>query len=438
MMTTDMLNKVSETIEKYNMINRGESVLCCLSGGADSVALLLCLHKLGADVKACHVNHLLRGDESMRDESFCVSLCEKFGVPLEVKRVDAKMFSQQGGYSFEEGARVLRYKIFSEQGCDKIATAHTLSDCLETAVFNLARGTGLTGLASIPPVRDNNIIRPLINCSRSEIVDFLVECGQDYVTDSTNLTDEYTRNRIRHNIVPQMKNMNPSLEKTFLGTLENLREDNAFILRQANKLQAFAKTSYGYKCEPLIQSDPAVSGRVIAAVLSEKGVSASRERILEVRELCRNGGKITVGKNVYLCSDKYMLYYESDTLGNFCFSAKIDEKMSIGCKTVCLEKKQPYSLNIHDNLTSFCADYDKIKGDILVRSRVSGDNITLIGREFTSSVKKIVQSAFKPHERKNAIILADNDGVIFVEKYGFADRVKADADTKSYLICKIS
>ena len=208
-----MIEKVRNTVEKYHMANTEESVLCCLSGGADSVALLLCLHEIFPQVRACHINHQLRGEESLRDECYCVEICQKLGVPIEVRRVDAKEYAQKLGKSVEEGARILRYQIFEEMGCDKIATAHSLSDCIETAIFNFARGTGITGLASIPPVR-GKIIRPLIECSRAEIEAFLSQRGVDWVTDSTNLTDDYTRNRIRHNIVPQLRQINPSLEKT--------------------------------------------------------------------------------------------------------------------------------------------------------------------------------------------------------------------------------
>ena len=127
-----MLEKVSETIAKYNMAEKGESLLCCLSGGADSVALLLCLKELGYSIKACHINHQLRGAESDRDQRFCVELCERLSVPIDVHRIDVHGYCAEHGVSVEQGARELRYGIFAACGCDKIATAHTLSDCIET------------------------------------------------------------------------------------------------------------------------------------------------------------------------------------------------------------------------------------------------------------------------------------------------------------------
>jgi len=271
-----MIEKVRNTVEKYHMANTEESVLCCLSGGADSVALLLCLHEIFPQVRACHINHQLRGEESLRDECYCVEICQKLGVPIEVRRVDAKEYAQKLGKSVEEGARILRYQIFEEIGCDKIATAHSLSDCIETAIFNFARGTGITGLASIPPVR-GKIIRPLIECSRAEIEEFLSERGVDWVTDSTNLTDDYTRNKIRHNVVPQLRQINPSLEKTMNGTLDNLREDAAFIKGMADELFESAYSGGGLDCAAIAAAHSALSGRAVMRLLKEAGGHLARD-----------------------------------------------------------------------------------------------------------------------------------------------------------------
>ena len=190
-----MLNKVAKTIEKYNMIKKSERILVGLSGGADSVSLLLCLRELGYDISACHINHQLRGDESLRDENFCIKLCRDLDIPIDVHRINVKEYCKMNSTSLEDGARKLRYNIFSNAETEKIATAHTLSDCFETLLFNIVRGTGLKGLCSIPPVRDN-IIRPLIDCTREDILEFLKKHNQSFVTDSTNLETEFTRNKV--------------------------------------------------------------------------------------------------------------------------------------------------------------------------------------------------------------------------------------------------
>ena len=207
--TETMLETVKQTIEDYHMLSPGEPVLAALSGGADSVALLRALLALGYSVRAFHLNHCLRGAESDRDETFCRALCERLGVPLTVERIDVR--AQTAGEGIEAAARRIRYErlVAAAQGA-KIATAHTADDNLETMLFHLARGTGPKGLAGIPPVR-GDIIRPLIGAERAQVEAYLAELGQDFVTDSTNLSGDYTRNRIRHEVVPVLRQLNPSV-----------------------------------------------------------------------------------------------------------------------------------------------------------------------------------------------------------------------------------
>ncbi|MBR2955503.1 MAG: tRNA lysidine(34) synthetase TilS, partial [Ruminococcus sp.] len=176
-----MLKKIRNTAEKYNMIKSGDAVVCGLSGGADSVCLLLSLNQLSAEMnfalEAIHVNHCLRGEESDRDQQFCHDLCKRLNIPFNAVSCDVKGYSEKNGLSCEEAARKLRYGIFREYSMGKLlATAHNADDNLETMLLNLIRGTGLKGIAGIPPVRDN-IIRPLIAVSRLEIEEYLQKCG---------------------------------------------------------------------------------------------------------------------------------------------------------------------------------------------------------------------------------------------------------------------
>ena len=212
--TDAMLETVKRTIADHAMLAPGETVLLALSGGADSVALLCALRALGYPVRAFHLNHCLRGAESDRDEAFCRALCERLGVPLTVERIDVR--AQTAGEGIEAAARRIRYERLAAaaQGA-KIATAHTADDNLETMLFHLARGTGPKGLAGIPPVRDG-VIRPLIGVERAQVEAYLAELGQDYVTDSTNLADSYTRNRIRHGVVPALRQINPEAGRAAL------------------------------------------------------------------------------------------------------------------------------------------------------------------------------------------------------------------------------
>ncbi|MDE7293582.1 MAG: tRNA lysidine(34) synthetase TilS, partial [Oscillospiraceae bacterium] len=198
-------NNAAAALHGHNMLKGHGHVVAALSGGADSVCLLLVLKKLrerlNFALSAVHINHNLRGEESDRDRDFCLRLCEREGIPIRVYSVNAAEYAEKKGYSTEEAARILRYDCFEKESerlsGALIATAHNMGDNTETVLFNLTRGTGVRGLGGIPYKRDN-IIRPLLDVSREEIEKYLEAHGQDFVTDSTNLTDDYTRNRIRH------------------------------------------------------------------------------------------------------------------------------------------------------------------------------------------------------------------------------------------------
>ena len=227
-----MLTKVYKFIKDNNMICRGDTVVCGLSGGADSVALLISMselsEKLGISVEALHVNHCLRGTESDGDEQFCRELCARLNVPFKAISCDVRSYAEQYSLSTEEAARKLRYDIFREHSKGKkLATAHNANDNRETVILNLARGTGIKGLAGIPMIR-GNIIRPLLTVTRKEIEDFLAKRSQPYVTDSTNLSDDYTRNKIRHRILPLLSEINSSAVETSINSINTVREENAF------------------------------------------------------------------------------------------------------------------------------------------------------------------------------------------------------------------
>ena len=213
-----MRNKVIKTIEKYNLINNGDNIIVALSGGADSVSLLYVLISLkeqyNLTVSAAHLNHQLRGEESVRDYNFVKNLCNSLDIKLFYKEVDINALSKETKESTELCGRNARYDFFQQLSNEhnaKIATAHTASDNLETVIYNIARGTSINGLKGIVPKR-NYIIRPLINVNREDVENFCTENSISYVNDSTNFLDDYTRNKIRHNVIPVLKNINSNAE----------------------------------------------------------------------------------------------------------------------------------------------------------------------------------------------------------------------------------
>ncbi len=431
-----MLDQILSVIEKYDMITPGDEVAVGLSGGADSVSLLLALNELKGRLKislsAIHVNHCIRGAESDRDEQFCRDLCRRLDIPFICGRFDVISISKEKKMSVETAARDVRYAFFAEQTAGKkLATAHNANDNAETVILNLTRGTGTKGAAGIPPVR-GNIIRPLIGVTRSEIEEFLAERGQDFVTDSTNLSDDYTRNTIRHNVIPVLEKINSALHRTILSDSDNFRTDNSFIEEQVQK--AFDSASEdGHTLKGLNSLHPALRRRCIAKLLSAHGIETSSRRIADIETIISEGGKINLKGNIYAVSASGTLTVKetepkterSDSVQALPLKSGTNRFMNRTVEAVYSD---------HDgNRDGIMIDADKTEGTVILRGRLPGDRIKLEGRDFTSSVKKLLNSRKDITDRDAVIFIADDDGPVFIEHIGIADRVKITKNTKKVL-----
>ena len=222
-----MLSKVKDYIKKHKLLSLSDLYIVTLSGGADSVALLLLLDEMGYKVHALHCNFHLRGEESDRDERFCEDLCLKKNIPFHRIHFDTLMYAETHKMSVEMAARELRYRYFEQLrkdiGAEGICVAHHQDDTVETVLLNLVRGTGLRGLTGIQP-RNGAILRPLLCVTRTEIEAYLATKQQDYVTDSTNLETDFVRNKIRLQVVPLLRQLNPAVSENIVRTAEHLTE----------------------------------------------------------------------------------------------------------------------------------------------------------------------------------------------------------------------
>ena len=235
-MTPAIKNRIKDFILSNGMLCPGMKVLCAVSGGADSVFMTAVLkeleQELGISVYAAHFEHGIRGEESLRDRDFAASFCAEIGIPVKLGSGDVPAYARESALSVEEAARKLRYEFLeqarTETGCNVIATAHNMDDNAETVVFNLARGSGGRGLAGIPPVR-GNIIRPVLCVSRKEIEAELAGIGTGYVTDSTNLTDDCTRNIIRHRVMPVLAEITEGAPAAVFRASCLVREDMEYL-----------------------------------------------------------------------------------------------------------------------------------------------------------------------------------------------------------------
>lgn len=414
------------------MLNGGESVTVALSGGADSVCLLLALNEikdeLNLKIDAIHINHCIRGDESDGDEEFCRRLCENLNIPLTVKRIDVPAYAQEKKQSLEEAARDIRYAEFDKH-CkgNKIATAHTASDNAETVIFNMARGTGLKGLCGIPPVREN-IIRPLIDVTRQDIEDYLQKLNQNYVTDSTNLEIDYTRNRIRHNIIPEILKINSGFYKTFCAELRIFSEENIFIENSVKTVYNICMVEgslYG-----LEKYDSVIRKRCIAKFLKENALPVSSDKINHINDILDFGGKINIMADTFIVCRKNVLSI-----------VKMPDNHTLKPVLLCEGENSIFSEKIvYAEIKDDCGgiiDFEKVCGKIMLRTRNYGDKIQLSGRNFTSSVKKLINEKIRADLRPFLHFLSDDEGVIFIENIGVADRVKPDSNTSKSLYLTI-
>ena len=326
------------TVEQFlaaQGVAKGAKLLLALSGGADSTALLYALCRLRAsyhyDLTAAHLNHLLRGEESLRDEQFVRNLCQQMNVPLIVERCDVAAVARETGNGLEEAGRRERYAFLARHAKPEhsppenneatlldapplterhILTAHTASDQAETVLFHLIRGSGTRGLAGIPAQR-GNILRPLLTLARADIEAFCAQEHIDYITDSSNADTRYTRNHLRAQIIPQIKTLNPSLEQAVLRLSATLRLDDEFFALLTDQALAEATLDSGYALPPLRQLHPAVLNRVcIRLIETHCDRTPSAKQVDALRQVIQSGGKLDLYRRHLAFARRGVLVFE--------------------------------------------------------------------------------------------------------------------------------
>lgn len=431
-----MKDKVLSAIENHSMLSYGDNVIVALSGGADSVTLLDVIYSLKEKYKltvyAAHLNHMLRGTESERDEIFCKNLCKKYNVELFVKKVNIKELASKEKISEELCGRNERYAFFDELSkmlSAKIATAHTASDNTETLVYNIARGSSVRGLKAIPPVR-NNIIRPLIECTRFQIEEYCRKYELDYVTDSTNLTDDYTRNSIRHNIVPQLKKINPQAEEAVSRLVTSARELVDLLDDLTDSAEKECKTQYGYSCEKLLSLNKAVLKNLIARLCLENGFDIETRHIELVIKIISDGGAVELNKACRLVSKQGILRFVTNKKENssepIAFAEDLDfEYNKKSFKTTMIDADA-------ENINSVSADF--LGGTAVFRFRRQGDEFTCPHRNITKPLRKLFNEMKIPAEcRDSILLLAEGSTVLWCEKTGVSVQGKNGSSKEIFI-----
>ena len=430
-----MEEKILKAIGDFELIKSGQCVTVALSGGADSMALLVALNnlkgKLGITVNAAHFNHKIRGNEAESDQKFVERQCEIHKTKLFLGSANIPLIAKETKQSLELAARNERYKFLGSVGADVIATAHTSSDNLETVLFNLARGTALKGLCGIPAKRDR-FVRPLIYCTRDEIIDYCKKNNICFVTDSTNLCDDYSRNKIRHKAVPILKEINPSIERSLSRTIESLNEDNLFLEKLADDELELRFTKKGGLCLKNFTSlDKCIAKRVISKYyFSRLGFYPDNFHINSIYDVCMNGSKTSISKNYYATVQEGHLFFESKNSQN---------QHQYQYNVELVEKNIVFSEIVYDLLLNNTLDCDKIIGKLEVRGRLPGDKIFLNKSNGTKTLKKLYTEYAVPlRERPVWPVIADDDGVVWIYGIGVAKRCAVTSQTKKIISVKIT
>ena len=406
-----MLSKLRSFAKQYDMICPGDTVIAAVSGGADSVALLFSLYLLkesmGITLEAAHFNHHLRGAESDRDAEFVRNLCDRYDIPLHLGKGQVTA----GKKGLEAAARDARYAFFSTLS-GKIATAHTADDNAETVLMHLVRGTGLKGLGGISPVR-GNLIRPMLSTTRRDVLEFLEEYHLSCVEDSSNGTDAFLRNRLRHHVMPLLKEENPRLAENLSAMALSLRQDDAALeaLTVREMDVAVLKTLH-----------PAVRSRSIGAFLKDNGVREPEARHIDlVKDLIfcdRPSASVDLPGGVTVSREygKLTIADGETPLGTVTLPQNGTVELPLlGLRVIC----SPAAEEILDMPEEFTV---VPQGQMVLRCRQSGDSLTRSGG--TKSLKKrYIDRKIPARQRKQIPVVADAQGILGV--YGFgADRTR--------------
>lgn len=429
-----MIDSVLQAAERFSLFEGQKQITAAVSGGADSMALLYVLlqlrERLGITVEAAHLNHMIRGAEADRDEAFVKGECEKSGVPFVCERIDVPKYAAEKKLSLELAAREVRYDFLSRVSSGAVATAHTASDNLETVLFNLARGTALKGLCGIPPKR-GIFIRPLILCTRRDIEEYCAANGIPFVTDSTNLSDDYTRNRIRHKIIPVLREINPAVETAAVRTAVSLSDDESLLSQTAEDYLSANMHSDGRLSVSGFKTLPrAVSFRVIKKYFED--LSLDNKHLNDIYSICLAGGRTSLPKKLSAVCANGLLYSENAVKNseNRRFSVELSENVN----DLFTNGRKVNNLLLNNSL-----DCDKIMGKSVIRARQAGDSIRLSGRGYTKTLKKLYNEyKIPPEDRETLPVIADDEGVIWIYGIGTAERCAVTEKSEHILIIKAS
>lgn len=418
--------RIIQYIERHKLFSPDDKILVALSGGADSVALLCLLLDRGYACEAAHCNFHLRGAESDRDEHFVRQLCQEHQVVLHTVHFDTEREARLRHISIEMAARELRYAWFEKtrEACRAavIAVAHHRDDSVETLLLNLIRGTGINGLRGIRP-RNGHIVRPLLCLDRREIIDYLEGIGQSYVTDSTNLQDEYTRNKIRLNLLPLMQEINPSVKESILKTAEHLDDAAVFYNTGIEEGKRRVKTPEGGISISALMREAAPE-TLLFEILHPLGFNAAQVKDIR-RSLDGQPGKVFSAPGWRVVKDRDALLIEPE---------------QEAAKPLLEMREYPYTPDfaIPRDRTIACFDADKLEHPLSLRLWKQGDSFVPFGMKGRKRVSDyLTDRKFSLLRKAAQWVLCCGDDIIWLVGERTDNRYRLDEKSKRVLVIQI-
>lgn len=480
------VKKVKEAIDKHRMLDRGDHVVVAISGGPDSMALLRVMEMLsktyGISLVMAHLNHCMRRAESEQDEQFIREVAKRRSIPLVCDRVDVPALRFREGGCLEELARQERYKfldtVLSRQGANRLALGHHRDDQAETLIMNFLRGSGISGLKGMLPVRDGKVIRPMLNCGKDEILAFLKAEGLPYVIDSTNSQGIYLRNRIRNQLIPELKcSYNLGLEECLSHTAELLRLDDNYLQGCVQEILAKWKVveadgEIRMSVRDLLNLHEALQNRILREIsrrLAPEGKGARYIHINSLKKMLIHGHGLgplylPFGVEVRREYDDLVFARSTDDEGRFdsVRPAGIHRnrrhregevqsfryEVQIPGSTEVREAAVTISFSIVDFIdkdiilkqtgTVVYMDYDLIIPPVILRSRLPGDRIDPQGLGGTKKIKAcFIDEKVPRNQRWKVPLLVDAASVLWIVGMRLSERVRISDRTRTFLKAEI-
>jgi len=421
----DYKNIVKAYIDSHKLMTPNDRILVALSGGADSVGLMLFLIDLGYYIEAAHCNFHLRGNESMRDESFVTNLCVIKNVVLHKTDFNTQEYAKTHGVSIEMAARDLRYQYFDsvmkKHSLSILAVGHHRDDNAETMLLNIVRGTGIQGVCGIMPKNDMNVVRPLLCLKHEEIVEYLRECKQSYVTDSSNFKSDVSRNKIRLDVMPILKTINPGATNNINTTIDNLNEVRkvyeAAIKADIKRCATTSEETAYIDMKSLMTCTSPIS--VLHAIASPKGFNRTQEQEM----LISAQGKVWISDEWKALTDRgHIIFSKKNSISNTVITKSI---IDIAELIIIKDKNIAY------------IDADKIIGTIKIRKVNVGDSFQPFGMKGRKLLSDFLTDLKKSRfEKEEQLVVCDDKDILWVVNERASEKYRVDEKTKRVLVLK--